>query len=101
MKSTKHVTRDIGDEILQGIQEIKQGVHGRVTAIPKTTLVELDLQSGSQVSLDVKADTMVMKPLRKKPKPHTYQIRDLLKDWPKAYRPGEVFRDAPKGNEAW
>ncbi|MBN8216153.1 MAG: AbrB/MazE/SpoVT family DNA-binding domain-containing protein [Spirochaetes bacterium] len=69
--------------------------------IPKAILAELDLHSGSQVTLDVKADVVVMKPIRKTSKPNTYHIKDLLKNWPKTYRPGELFRDKPKGNESW
>lgn len=69
--------------------------------IPKSILASLNLKSGSQVTLDVKGNTVIMKLVLPPKKTRNDRIRDLLKDWPKPYRPGEMFRESPKGSEAW
>jgi antitoxin MazE len=68
--------------------------------LPKETLAAAGLAVGQEVSVDVSADRIILRPA--KPKRKRIRIEDLLAKMPKHVKSlGEEWKDRPQGKEVW
>ena len=64
--------------------------------LPQHVAADLKLVDGSSVELSVEADSLVMRPTRKR-----FRLAELLAETPESSRRGEIDWGKPEGEEVW
>jgi antitoxin MazE len=68
--------------------------------LPKETLAAAGFALGQEVTVDVSADRIILRPA--KPRRKRIRIEDLLAKMPKHVKSlGEEWKDHPQGKEVW
>lgn len=65
----------------------------------KETLSEAEISVGDEVEVSVAHGVLVVKPIRRQR--GKYDLRELVRQIPKGYRPGELDWGPPAGREVW